>query len=86
MIRKQVSVSANIARVSSDFGVEVKFAGDGDEIFLQYLQRHHAAPRSPVLGNEFDSSTLLRRRSPVVRVNKDIGIEETTTAHGSRRD
>ena len=71
---------------ASNFGVKVEFAGYGDEIFLEYLQRHHPGSRSAVLGNELNGSTLLRRSSPIVRVNKDIGIEETTIAHGSRRD
>ena len=71
---------------ASDFGVYVEFAGDGDEIFLKYLQRQHAGSRSPVLRNELDGSTLLRGRSLIVRVNKDVGIEETTIAHESRRD
>ena len=71
---------------ASDFGVYVEFAGDGDEIFLKYLQRQDAGSRSPVLDNKFDSSTLLRRRSLVVGVNEDIGVEKTTIAHESRRD
>lgn len=71
---------------ASDFGVYVKFAGDGDEIFLKYLQGQHAGSRSPVLCHQLDGSTLLRGRSLIVRVNKDIGIEETTIAHESRRD
>jgi hypothetical protein len=71
---------------ASHFGVYVEFADDGDEIFLEYLQRQHAGSRSPVLGNELDRSTLFRRPSLIVRVNKDIGIEEATIAHGSGRD
>ena len=71
---------------ASDFGVYVESAGDGDEIFLKYLQRQDARSCSPVLDNKFDGSTLLRRRSLIVGVNKDIGVEETTIAHESRRD
>ena len=69
-----------------DFGVYVEFAGDGDEIFLKYLQRQHAGSRSPVLRDKLDGPTLLRGHSLIVRVNKDIRIEETTIAHESRRD
>jgi hypothetical protein len=71
---------------ASDFSVYVKFAGDGNEIFLKHLQRQHAGSRSPVFGDKLDGSTLLRGHSLIVRVNKDIGIEETTIAHESRRD
>jgi hypothetical protein len=71
---------------TSDFCVYLEFAGDSDEIFLKHLRRQHACSCSPVLGNKRDGSTLFCGNSLIVRVNKDIGIEETTIAHESRHD
>ena len=71
---------------TSDFCLNMEFAGDSDEIFLKYLRRQHACSCSPVLDNKLDGSPLLCGNSPIVRVNKDIGIEETTIVHESHHD
>jgi len=71
---------------TSDFCVYLEFAGDSDEIFLKHLPRQHTRSCSPVLGDKIDGSASLCGHSLIVRINKDIGIEETTIAHESRHD
>ena len=82
----QVEFGQQLDFPTSDFCFNMEFAGDSDEIFLKYLRRQHACSCSSVLGNKLDGSPLLCGNSPIVRVNKDIGIEETTIAHESRHD
>jgi len=34
-----------------DLAIDPKFARDGDEVFLQHLQRYHAGSAAPVFGH-----------------------------------
>src|SRR5215469_1890387 len=80
----QVEFGQQFDFATSDFCVYLEFAGEGDEIFLKHLRRQHARSCSAVLGKELDGSTLLCGHSLIIRVNKHIGVEETTIAHESR--
>ena len=66
--------------------INLKLSRDGDEIFLQHLQRNNASSRTPVLGHQIAGTSLFHGRRFVVRVNEDVGIEEATSAHEPRRD
>jgi hypothetical protein len=54
--------------------------------FLKDLQRYNSSCVFAMFGNEFDRATLFCGATLVVGVDKNIGIEETTCAHGSHRD
>ena len=82
----QVKFGQQFDLATNDFCVYPEFAGDSDEIFREHLRRQHACSCSPVLGNKLEGSTLLCGGSLIVRLNKDMGIEETTSAHESRHD
>src|ERR1700730_9252004 len=60
--------------------------GDGDEVLLQHLERDNARSVAPVLRGQIDRAALFRRRTFVVRVYENIGVEKATSVHGFRRD
>ena len=66
--------------------IHAQLPRDRNEIFLQNLQRYYSCSRAPVLGNEIEGAPLFRWSSLIIRVNKDVGIEETTSGHESRPD
>ena len=66
--------------------INVQFTCDRNEILLQHLQRHDTGARPAVLCYKVDGASLLRRCGLIVRVDEDIGVEEATSAHESRRD
>jgi len=84
--RSDIELSQQFDFAASDTRIDVEFASDGDEIFLKDLQRHDAGARTPVLSNQFEGASLLRRSGFVVGVDKNIGIEEATGAHEFRFD
>jgi hypothetical protein len=84
--RSNIELSQQFDFAASDTGIDVEFASDGDEILLKDLQRHDAGARTPVLSNQFEGASLLRRSGFVVGVDKNIGIEEATGAHEFRFD
>jgi len=71
---------------SGNARIHMQFPCDRDEILLEHLQRHNSSPRSPVFGYQIEGGPLFRRRRLVIRVDENIGIEETTSAHESHRD
>jgi hypothetical protein len=81
-----IKLSQQFDFAASDARINVEFASDSDEILLEHLQRHDAGARTPVLSNQVEGASLLRRCSFVVGVDKNIGIEEATGAHEFRFD
>ena len=48
--------------------------------------RNNPGARTPVLGNEIEGALLFCRSSFIIRVNEDVGIEESTSGDESRLD
>lgn len=71
---------------ASDTRINMQFSSDGDEILLQHLQRYNPGSCEPVLGDQIEGASLLCRRSLVVGIDKNVGIEEATGAHEFRFD
>jgi len=66
--------------------LHAQFPRDRNEVFLENLQRHYACSCAPVLSNEIKGAPLFCRSSFIIRINEDVGIEETTSGHVSRHD
>jgi len=66
--------------------IHAQFPRDRNEVFLENLQRNYACSCEPVLGNEIEGPPLFCRGSFIIRVNEDVGIEETTRGHVFRPD
>jgi hypothetical protein len=81
-----IKLSQQFDFAASDTRINVEFASGSDEILLEHLQRHDAGARTPVLSNQVEGASLLRRCSFVVGVDKNISIEEATGAHEFRFD
>jgi hypothetical protein len=62
------------------------FSRDGDEILFEHLERDNARSAAPVLRDQIDRVALFPRRTFVVRVYENIGVEKATSVHGFRRD
>ena len=57
-------------------GVHAILASDGDKIFLEYLERQHARRRLLVLVEKFQGPLQLGWIRLVVRIDKNVGVEE----------
>lgn len=68
------------------FRWHAELARHGREVTRGGSGRNHASSLKPVLLDDLLSSGLLRRSVGIVRVDEDVGVEEATSAHGSRRD
>src|SRR2546426_550596 len=66
-------------------GVDTQLPGNGDEVLLEHLRRHDSGATPKAIGINLEGATLLFARIVVVRVDQDVGVEEATVAHGSRR-
>jgi len=69
-----------------DARIDMQLSRNVYEILLQHLQGNNASPGSPVFGHKVARPSLFSGRRFVVRVKKDVGVEETTNAHEPRRD
>ena len=67
-----------------DARIHVQLLGDGYEILLQHLQGNDSGSRSPMFGYQGESTPLFGWSGFVVRIDENVGIEETTSAHESR--
>jgi hypothetical protein len=81
-----IELSQQFDFAASDTRINGEFARDGDEILLEHLQRDDAGARTPVLSNQVEGASFLRRCSFIVGVDKNIGIEEATGALEFRFD
>ncbi len=81
-----VELGQHLHLAARDARINVQLSREVHEILLQHLQGNNASPGSPVFCHESARASLLRRCRFVVRVEQDIGIEETTSVHESRRD
>ncbi len=66
---------------AGDGRLHTQLARNGDEIFLQDLERDDAGSGAAVLGYKGECAALLAGRGLIVGVNEDVGVEEATDGH-----
>ena len=74
-LRQQFDLAAGNGRI------DAQISRDGNKVLLQYLQRYNSSPRAPVFGHQVERFPLLGRRSLVIGVDEDVGVEKATSGH-----